>query len=507
MSGARALSLLAMAWLSLASAVAQPGQLVFHVTPENTKDLPAGVQWVNEGPRGEPCLRVDIPPQNASGMALVTVPINIEALRDYEILLSYDVRAQDVSMPAHNYNGIKAQLHYKSAEEGPKWFNEGLLTDTFPWKHSSILIRVDSDATGGELQLGMQECSGTAWLANITIHVVAKKPQRPPHRRGMVSAATYAPDDLATMASWNVNLVRWQLINPNWTRNTVPSDPAEYEKWLLPKLDELSSVLEQAQRLGMKVVIDLHFPPGGRYADGTLRMVMEKPLQEYFMKIWMRIAQRYRGHPALWAYDIMNEPVQNRPSPEGVMNWFDLQEETARRVRAIDPETPILIAADQWDAPEAFSWMRPVKVPNVIYTVHMYWPYEYTHQGTDGRSWVKPEEMPAYPGTFNTLPFDKASLIKRLEPVRYFQLNYGTRIFVGEFSVARWAPGAAQYLADEIQIFEDYNWDWTYHAFREESAWSLEDSDLPYGQAVPSMSPSGRRQAVQKWFDLNERHP
>jgi len=486
------------------SAFGEP-QSFFRLDPGNTKDLPPGVQWIKEGPNGEICLRVDIPPSNPSGMALLTVPIDIEALRDHEILLSYDVRAQDVSMPAHNYNGIKAQLHYESAEAGPKWFNEGLLTDTFPWKHSSFLVRVDPDATKGELQLGMQECSGTAWLANITIQVLAKKPQRPPHRRGLVSSATYAPDDLAAMAAWNANLIRWQLINPAWTRNTVPGDPATYEQWLGPKLDELGTVLEQARKLGMKVVVDLHFPPGGRYADGTLRMVMEKPLQDYFMKIWTRIAQRYKGHPALWAYDIMNEPLQNRPSPPGVLDWFDLQEETARKVRAIDPDTAILIAADQWDAPEAFAWMRPVKVPNVIYTVHMYWPYEFTHQGTDGRAWVNPEEKPAYPGTFNTLPFNKDALIKKLEPVRDFQLNYGTRIFVGEFSVARWAPGAAQFLIDELSIFEAYNWDWAYHAFREESAWSLEDSNLPYGQAVRAMSPTDRQQAIQYWFNQNER--
>lgn len=484
---------------------AQSDAPFFKLDPSLTPDLPAGVQWVNEGPNGEPSLRVDIAADAPSKMALVTIPIDIEALRDYEILLSYDVRAQDVSRPEKDYNGIKAQLHFESANFGPQWMNEGLLCGTFPWKRSSLLFRIPYDALKGELQLGLQESTGTAWLANVTIQKLRKKPERPPRRRGMVSSGAGNLQDLADLAAWNVNLVRWQLLNPQWTRTTVPTDPAKYEAWLRPKLDEFAAVLDQARQLGLKVILDLHFPPGGRYEDGTLRILMDDALQDYFMNVWTHIAQRFKGHPALWAYDIMNEPVQKQPSPPGLLNWFDLQAETARRIRAIDPTTAILIASDDWDSPGAFDWLRPVDVSNVIYTVHMYWPYEYTHQGTDGRTWNKDADKIAYPGTFNTLPLNKTALASHLWPVRNFQLTYGARIFVGEFSVARWAPGAAKYLADEISLFEDYGWDWTYHAFREESAWSLEDSNLPYGEAVRSSQPTDRFKVIQPYFEKNIR--
>jgi hypothetical protein len=486
---------------------ADPGAAFFTLDLSSAKDLPPGAKWVNEGPNGEPCLRIDVLPKDRGGSCLVTLPIDVKALRDREILLSYDVRAEGVSMPAHDYNGIKAQLHYESASAGPQWFNEGLLTGTFPWKHSSLLVRVDSDASDGVLQLGMQECSGTAWLANVTIQIVRAKPPRPVRLRGVVGSSVYTPQDFVDLAGWKVNVIRWQLVNPDWDRASVPSDPALYEKWLRPKLDELAVVLDQAQKLGIRVIIDLHYPPGGRLADGTLRMVMEKPLQQYFILIWQEIAVRFKGHPALWAYDIMNEPLQNRPSPPGCSDWFDLQAAAAQAVRQIDPDTAILIAADQWDSPEAFAWMRPVNVPNVIYTVHMYWPYEYTHQGVDGRPWKVEADKPAYPGHFNGRPFDRDALARRLQPVREFQLAYGARIFVGEFSVARWAPGAASYLADEISLFEEYGWDWTYHAFRELTAWNLEDSDQPYGTAIPSKTPTDRFRALQPWFQKNVTQP
>ena len=503
MPGRFALALLACLFPAALLAQQPKDAPFFKLDPSMTPELPAGVQWVNEGPKGGPCLRVDIAPEAAAKLALVTIPIDIEALRDYEILISYDVRAQDVSRPEKDYNGIKVQLHFDSANLGPQWLNEGLLCGTFPWKHSALLFRVPYDALKGELQVGLQESTGTAWISDITIQKLHRKPEREPRRRGVVSSGTGNLQDLTDLAGWKVNLVRWQLLNSQWTRTTVPSDPAKYEAWLKPKLDELQVVLDEAEKQGLKIIIDLHFPPGGRYDDGTLRILMDKSLQNYFISIWQGIAKRFKGHPALWAYDLMNEPVQKQPSPPGLLNWFDLQEETARRVRAIDPKTAILIASDDWNSPTAFEWLRPVDVSNVVYTVHMYWPYEYTHQGTDGRTWSKPEDKIEYPGTFNTRPLNRIALASHLWPVRHFQLTYGARIFVGEFSVARWAPGAAQYLADEISLFEDYGWDWTYHAFREESAWSLEHEDLPYGPGTPAAAATDRLKVIQPYFEKN----
>ena len=42
------------------------------------------------------------------------------------------------------------------------------------------------------------------------------------------------------------------------------------------------------------------------------------------------------------------------------------------------------------------------------------------------------------------------------------------------FSAACWAPDAGKYLKDAISVFEEYGWDWTYHAFREWPGWSVE---------------------------------
>jgi endoglucanase len=477
------------------------------------RDLPPGMTVVPEGPGGELCLRVAIDPARMDEYYLLELPLDIVPFRDHEILLSFDVKAREVGEPALPFHGIKGQLYWNSPASGDRWFNDEQPVGTFPWQRSALLIRVDEDATSGKLQLGLQGVEGTVWIANVSISAARARPAHQarifrghelPRLRGMVGPGAFSDKDFATMGEWKANVIRWRLINTAWARTDIPDDPVRYEPWIKEKLDELAVVLDRAAQEGFLVIVDLHSPPGGRLTDGTLRMVLEEELGEYFLEIWTRIAERFKGHKALWAYDLMNEPVQKRPSPPGVRDWWELQAEAARRVRSIDPETTIFIAADDWDSPAAFAWMKPVEIPRVVYTVHVYWPYEFTHQGLGG-TW-EGDQIIAYPGTFRGRPFDRDAIKHQLEPVREFQAAYGVHIFVGEFSVVRWAPGAAQFLADSISLFEEYGWDWTYHAFRESGEWSLEHADLPYDLENHPLAaePSDRRNVVLGWMLQNQ---
>lgn len=103
-------------------------------------------------------------------------------------------------------------------------------------------------------------------------------------------------------------------------------------------------------------------------------------------------------------------------------------------------------------------------------------------------------------------PFDKEYLRRAVRGAREFQLRHNARVYVGEFSVAAWAPGADRYLADCADIFAEYGWDWTYHAFREYEAWSVEhDFPLPPvfgGKSVPSRD-NPRKRVLLEAFRKN----
>lgn len=76
---------------------------------------------------------------------------------------------------------------------------------------------------------------------------------------------------------------------------------------------------------------------------------------------------------------------------------------------------------------------------------------------------------------------------QQLQDVVSFQRKHAARVLVGEFSCVSWAPGADRCLSDVIDLFEEYGWDWAYHAFRECAVWSVEhERNDPKGKPVPS---------------------
>jgi hypothetical protein len=144
--------------------------------------------------------------------------------------------------------------------------------------------------------------------------------------------------------------------------------------------------------------------------------------------------------------------------------------------------------------------LRPINVPNVVYSVHMYLPHQFTHQGVF-ESIKKPY---VYPGEIEGQRWDKARLEAALRPVVDFQAAYGVHVYVGEFSAIRWAPegSACRYIRDLIDIFEARGWDWTYHAFREWQGWSAEHGP-DKGDTAPAKEPTDRGKLLREWFAKN----
>lgn len=492
--------------------------------------LPKGMAVVNEGPLGTPCLRITVDQDQIGSNEnnMFQVPIDLSLWGDMQIMLTAKIRTENVSRPAHIWNGVKLQLYYDSPTDGERWeglnkvFQKTSVFGSFQWKEMSVIVDIKRDLTDGIIQLGLQECSGTVWMTDVRIlawrqrikHPAAVNKMQPSPQaknevnrmRGMMSPFTFKVEDFDALAKWNVNLVRWQLTR-SWGAEGTDIDLVEYDQWLDGKLDELSQVLDAANARGIKVLIDLHSPPGGRLEDSTMRIFLEKPYQDHFIATWERIARRFKGHPAVWGYDLVNEPIQNRPSPPGLLDWYGLQEHAGQVIRKIDANTPIIFEVDQWGAPSVFAYIKPINVPRVIYQVHMYQPGAYTHQGV-GNAWGESggKQGIQYPGIIQGKKFDRDELKKCLAPVREFEEAYHVPIYIGEFSVARWAPGAAQYLDDCISIFEEYGWDWTYHAFREYGGWSVEHEDLPYDLNNHRLAekPTERFLVLKKWLDRNK---
>jgi len=320
-----------------------------------------------------------------------------------------------------------------------------------------------------------------------------------------MSPNEFRDEDLKVLGQdWNANLIRWQMVT-NWGagyKYDQDYNLDKYNAWLDSELDDLEKALVACKKYGILAVVDLHSPPVGRMENRDLVMIHEPKYREAFVENWVKIARRFKGNPAVWGYDLVNEPVQNVLPKAGEPDYLGIQVLAAKAIRKVDPDTPIIIEVDQWDSAEGFKYIEPVDVSNVVYQVHnMYHPGNFTHQGVHGN-----KVGISYPGKINGVETDKEMLRGHLAPVREFQLAYNVQIYVGEFSAIRWAPNdsAARYLSDCIEIFEEYGWDWSYHAFREWDGWSLEHSADP-DDHQRTATPGSRLQVMLKWFAKNQK--
>jgi hypothetical protein len=300
--------------------------------------------------------------------------------------------------------------------------------------------------------------------------------RRTPLRGVMLPQRDPTEEDFETLAAWGVTLVRYQMMR-NWHKVGDNRDLDEFGAWLDGKLDCLEKVvIPCARKHGIKVVVDMHVTPGGRDAEREPAMFREKVYADAFVDAWRRIAARFKGNAdAIYGYDLVNEPVQIGRAP---FDWWTLQRLAAEAVREIDPDVPIVFETHSWDSPGAFPDLSPIRMDNVVYQVHCYMPGEFTHQGVHG------PVGPVWPDP--SKGWDRDYIRRKLAPVREFEKRHGARIYVGEFSAIAWAKGADAYIRDCIAVFEEFGWDWTYHAFREWNGWSVEHEGPDSKHMVPS---------------------
>lgn len=464
------------------------------------------------GFRGSQSLCVERQPGAEQNLVALRLPLPAAKLAGKFIGCQAMLKADRVTEPPKHWNGIKLMLHYVAAS-GKGWLQRNGLYGTFEWKPVFFTARIPRDVSEAWLFVGLESVSGKVWFDDIMVTVgrppVARRP-RPenvytgrtlPRLRGAM-VRTWGGDIDEGMRvlgdEWNANVVRWQLRSPGG-KGPPPEDLAAYDRWLDRELSTLDKALPICEKHGLKVVVDLHCKPGGTLTKPTRdRMFRERKYQEKLVAAWKRIASRYRGHKAVWAYDLINEPVQGIVA-EGLLDWQALAARTAKAVRAVDPDTAIIVEPSPWAHPFALDNFLPIDVPGVVYSIHMYLPHNFTHQGIKGLPWGL-----KYPGEIDGVHWDAERVRTALQPAADFQRDYGVHIFVGEFSAIRSAAdhSAFRYIRDVIDVFEQHGWDWAYHAFREWDGWSAEHGpDLK--DRSPSKTQTDRERLLRSLFAKN----
>ncbi len=314
--------------------------------------------------------------------------------------------------------------------------------------------------------------------------------------RGVTSSKYIQPSDIVVLGTWKANAVRYPL---EWLAGASTSTQEEYEVWLEEALTNFDALIPSFEAAGIKVVLNLYSPPGGfsntPSCSNSHKMLCEQWAQDLFIASWEKIATRYAGNTTIYGFDLANEPGFRKAVP-GLKSWNELADTTVQAIRAIDSTRHIIIEPPFGDI-FRLSQLTPLPYDNLSYSPHFYYPLQFQYQGM-GKNKIGMK----YPSA----KINKKLMEARLKHViKFAKANPGARMYIGEFSAVRWAPGKSSYnyLKDALSIFEKYGWDWTYHAFREADAWSLEH-DGNIKNKLPSKKTPDRLKLMREYLARNK---
>ncbi len=442
-----------------------------------------------------PVLTIEVPKgREVRSLAnTVAIPVDLEkaGITGNILYASAEIAHFDVSVPSANYLGVKFMLPLESASRGTNhadlYHNSGSTPSrcgTREWFSVHSQVEVPADVRKATLFLGLQDCYGKVSFRNIRLEagknrrksVFELPPEKvgrarytvsPPRQRGVMSPSRgMREQDFADLASWGANALRYQIgVGP---RKGCENDVAYLRNGLEKQIPDIQRVLDLAGKYGIMVTLDVHST-----SHFSKRLFLATPEgRDLLVEYWCKLVRKFKGHPALFGYNLLNEP-HSRELTADDPDLIEQYERLIAAIRKIDPVTPIIIESDHMSSAEKLPYLPVFPYANIIYSIHTYMPGFITHQLNRNAASFLPYPCPER-------NIDKNYLRRWLEPVRKFQLLTGARIYVGEFGCLRWVPGADQYIKDNIDLFEEYGWDWNYHAFREFDGWSVEHSENPH---------------------------
>jgi len=306
----------------------------------------------------------------------------------------------------------------------------------------------------------------------------------------------------------------------------------DYRALVREDLATLRAVLDRAHAAGLKVVLTPLELPGSRWAQNNGgefddRLWSDKAYWQQAAAFWRDLATALRDHPAIAAYNLVNEPAPERfggldehAAPETMEAWYRAVRGTPRdlpafyellvaTIRAVDAHTPVMLDAGWYAAADAWGyWPAAPSDMRLLYAYHMYEPWAATGAANMRREspWRYPGEAPFGRGTAR---FDATVVAGYLQLPVDWARRHGVapnRLVAAEFGcMRRWAD-CGRYLEDVIGALETDGVHWAFYSFRE--SWDGMDYELgteklpwQYWEAVEQGRPYELKRGPNKLFE------
>lgn len=197
----------------------------------------------------------------------------------------------------------------------------------------------------------------------------------------------------------------------------------------------IDKMLAQANQQGIGVILDVHnYARYRRQVIGSRQVTVDN-----YRDLMQRIAERWHAAPALYAYDLMNEPHDDSDA-----KWPQAAQAGIDAIRAIDPRRLIIVEGRSWSSaerwPQKNDALLALKDPanNIVFSAHLYLDQSGAGTYTDSRN----------------AQVDPQIGVRRVKPfIEWLQLH-GRRGQIGEMGFPdndpRWIA-AADRLLDYLQ--------------------------------------------------------
>jgi len=179
--------------------------------------------------------------------------------------------------------------------------------------------------------------------------------------------ATYITEaDIRYIASLGMDHIRL-----GFDQIVLEERPYVYREEIFQHIDHFIS---WCKKYGLNVVLNMH-KAIGNYCDikEEVHLLDDEGLQDRFIALWKAFEDRYHGDNRI-VFELLNEVLDVDPE-----KWNTLAEKTVTALRKLNPARKIIIGSTCWNSADTLKYLRVYEDDNIIYTLHMYEPNEFTH--------------------------------------------------------------------------------------------------------------------------------
>ena len=325
--------------------------------------------------------------------------------------------------------------------------------------------------------------------------------------RGVNIGTTINEEDFQALKPMGANIARIAFATQPFMEL---EEPYNFNEGTFKNLDR---ILDLCEKYEIKLLIDPHCFPGTWHPWTMIKndnYWTDFSWHEKTIAVWERIAVQCKDRGDVIAgYDLLNEPalpVNFEKDSPGDINL--LYRKLIAAIRKYDTKHTIMLAGPRYTPPgeeEEKSYifgldvLEPPVDDNLCYTIHMYSPMSFTHQGV----W-EASEFIKYPGFLDGEEWNQDKIRSYMKKALDFTEKYNVPMFIGEFSCPRWTDDYGnQYLKDQIEVYEEYGFSWAYHAFRENQLWEVEMNNYDKADTV-RLETTPRKELLIEAFSLNK---